>query len=106
MPSFYPHLSKSNTIAMKDFLLIKCIGVGGFSRVYLVKKLSNGRFYAMKLIDKEFIIKKKTECIVRNERDIMSVVDHPFLVKLEYSFEHRNFLVFILEFCSGGELFQ
>lgn len=36
----------------------------------------------------------------------MAVVDHPFLVKLEYAFEHRNFLVFVLEFCSGGELFQ
>jgi len=44
--------------------------------------------------------------IVQNERDIMAVVDHPFLVRLEYSFEHRNFLVFVLEYCSGGELFQ
>ena len=44
---------------MKDFTFLKCIGAGGFSRVYLVKKKSNGRFYAMKLIDKEFIIKNK-----------------------------------------------
>jgi serum/glucocorticoid-regulated kinase 2 len=38
---------------------VKCIGVGGFSRVYMVKKKSNGRFYAMKLIDKEFILSHK-----------------------------------------------
>jgi serum/glucocorticoid-regulated kinase 2 len=43
-------------ISLKDFIFMKCIGVGGFSRVYLVRKKSNGRFYAMKLIDKEFIL--------------------------------------------------
>lgn len=35
----------------------------------------------------------------------MSVVDNPFLIKLENAFESRNFIVFVLEFCSGGELF-
>jgi serum/glucocorticoid-regulated kinase 2 len=55
-------------IGLKDFLFIKCIGVGGFSRVYLVKRLSTGRFYAMKLIDKEFIIKRSTECTNSQQR--------------------------------------
>lgn len=35
----------------------------------------------------------------------MTVLDHPFIIKLEYSFESKNFIVFVLEFCSGGELF-
>jgi serum/glucocorticoid-regulated kinase 2 len=42
---------------------------------------------------------------VQNERDIMTVLDHPFITKLEHSFESHNFVVFVLEFCSGGELF-
>lgn len=29
-------------ISLKDFIFMKCIGVGGFSRVYLVRKKSNG----------------------------------------------------------------
>jgi serine/threonine protein kinase len=61
--------------------------VGGFSRVYLVKKKNTGRIYAMKLIDKEFILKNRKQGIVQNERDIMTVLDHPFIVKLEHSFE-------------------
>lgn len=35
----------------------------------------------------------------------MTVIEHPFIIKLEYSFECRNFVVFVMEFCSGGELF-
>ena len=48
-------------MGIKDFILLKCIGVGGFSRVYLVKKKDNGKFYALKLIDKKFILDNKKE---------------------------------------------
>ncbi|CAD8070948.1 unnamed protein product [Paramecium sonneborni] len=96
---------QQSKITLKDFIFVKCIGVGGFSRVYMVKKKSNGKFYAMKLIDKEFILQHKKQGIVQNERDIMTVLDHPFIIKLEYAFESKNFIVFVLEFCSGGELF-
>lgn len=46
---------------LRDFVFIKCIGVGGFSRVYLVKKKQTGRFYAMKIIEKRIILEKKIE---------------------------------------------
>lgn len=46
-------------VGLKDFVFIKNIGIGGFSLVYLVKKKDTGKFYALKLIDKEFIIAKK-----------------------------------------------
>lgn len=42
---------------------MKCIGVGGFSRVYLVKKKSTGKFFAMKIIDK----------LIIRERNISSI---------------------------------
>lgn len=35
----------------------------------------------------------------------MTNMKHPFLLKLEYAFETKSYLVFITEFCSGGELF-
>lgn len=43
-------------MGIKDFTLVKCIGVGGFSRVYMVRKKDDGKFYALKLIDKKFIM--------------------------------------------------
>ena len=75
----------------------------------------NARYtlYAMKLLDKDFIIKNKKEGIVQNERDIMVKMDHPFLLKLDFAFETKSYLVFITvnftyknqEYCNGGEMF-
>ena len=39
------------------------------------------------------------------ERNILVEVDHPFIVKLYYSFQNENKLFFALEYCPGGELF-
>ena len=35
----------------------------------------------------------------------MAKLDNPFIVNLEYSFESKHYLVFVLEYCAGGELF-
>lgn len=35
----------------------------------------------------------------------MSILNHPFIVKMQYAFESRKYLVFVLEYCFGGELF-
>jgi serine/threonine protein kinase len=59
-------------VSLRDFIFVKNIGVGGFSMVYLVKKRSNGKFYAMKLIEKSFISTHDKQSIVHNERLIMA----------------------------------
>lgn len=92
-------------VGLRDFQILKCIGSGGFSKVYLVRWKQNGRFYAMKLVDKEFILKHRKQELIQNERDIMSIINHPFAIQMLFCFEQRNFIVFVLEFCSGGELF-
>ncbi|EAR98561.2 Serine/Threonine kinase domain protein (macronuclear) [Tetrahymena thermophila SB210] len=92
-------------VGLESFHLIRCIGLGGFSRVYLVQKKDTGKMFALKLIDKKFIIENKKEVIVQNERNIMASIAHPFLLKLEYSFESKSYLGFCMEYCAGGELF-
>lgn len=61
--------------------------------------------FALKLIDKQFIIENKKEIIVSNERNIMTSILHPFLLKVEYIFESKSYLGFVMEYCAGGELF-
>lgn len=53
-------------IDMRCFDVIKCIGAGGFSKVFLVRFREDGRFYAMKLIDKHFIAEHNKKGIVEN----------------------------------------
>ncbi|CAD8071723.1 unnamed protein product [Paramecium sonneborni] len=92
-------------VGLKDFTLVKCIGVGGFSRVYMVRKRDNGKFYALKLIDKKFILENQKEIIVQNERDIMVQMENQFITPLHYAFETKYYIAFVLDYCAGGELF-
>lgn len=87
---------------IRSFEIIKCIGAGGFSKVFLVKFKEDGKFYAMKLIDKDFIVKNKKKSIVMNERNIMIEINHPFVLPLKFAFESSEFIIFVLEYCPGG----
>ncbi|CAD8167937.1 unnamed protein product [Paramecium pentaurelia] len=102
---YYLQSILTKRVGLKDFTLVKCIGVGGFSRVYMVRKKDNGKFYALKLIDKKFIFENSKEIIVQNERDIMTKMNNQFVTPLHYSFETKYYIAFVLEYCAGGELF-
>jgi serine/threonine protein kinase len=39
-------------VKLNDFDIIKCIGTGGFSRVFLARFKPTGVFYALKLMEK------------------------------------------------------
>jgi serine/threonine protein kinase len=39
-----------------------------------------------------------------SERNVLSVVNHPFIVKLNYAFQTKDKLFLILEFAPGGDL--
>lgn len=97
--------SSRKKIDMRCFDILKCIGAGGFSKVFLVRYKEDGKFYAMKLIDKHFIAENNKKGIVENERNIMVGMKHPFILEMKFSFETLDFLVFVLEYCPGGELF-
>ncbi|CAK68188.1 unnamed protein product (macronuclear) [Paramecium tetraurelia] len=84
---FYGTPSQSK-ITLQDFIFVKCIGVGGFSRVYMVKKKSMEEFIIN--IRNEVKVVKNLLGIAQNERDIMTVLDHPFMIKLEYAFEDQT----------------
>lgn len=40
---------------LKKYKIYKCLAIGGFSKVYLVRNLKDGNFYAMKVMLKKFI---------------------------------------------------
>lgn len=46
----------------------------------------NMNFYALKVIDKKFILKNNKEDIILNERQIMIQLNHPYIVNLEFAF--------------------
>jgi serum/glucocorticoid-regulated kinase 2 len=52
----------------------------------MVERKSDGIIYAMKTLKKDFIIKTKQVDQTKTERDIMTLINHPFVVKLHFAF--------------------
>lgn len=53
-------------IKLNSFEIVKVIGSGGFSKVFLVRFKGDGLFYAMKVINKSFILKQKKKQLIMN----------------------------------------
>ncbi|KAI6241300.1 Ribosomal protein S6 kinase [Aphelenchoides fujianensis] len=54
--------SRSDSVSMQDFALIRVLGKGAYGKVFLVKKIGgpdSNRFYAMKVIKKERLVAKQ-----------------------------------------------
>lgn len=73
---------ESSAVGIARFKFLKVIGSGGFSRVYLARSRQNGLFYAIKLLEKKKVIASNKKCILLNERNILSSVQHPFILRL------------------------
>lgn len=65
----------------------------------------SGNIYAMKVVEKEPLEKENKVKQVLNEKRIMEKLEHPFIVRLYWSFQSRKKLQFVMDFCAGGELF-
>jgi p70 ribosomal S6 kinase len=45
------------------------------------------------------------DIIIIAEREILSKIEHPFIVKLYFAFQTKSKLYLIMDFVNGGELF-
>lgn len=101
---FSPHL-KANNVTLKDFVLIKVLGKGSFGKVMLVRKRDSGGIFAMKVLEKENIIRRNQVEHTRTERSVLGCVKNRFIVRMRFAFQTTKKLYFVLDYCPGGELF-
>ena len=90
-----------------QFELLKVIGQGSYGKVFLVKKTTGndiGCLYAMKVL-KKATLKIRDRMRTKTERNILTEVEHPFIVKLHYAFQTEGKLYLVLDFKRGGDLF-
>lgn len=74
------------TTSLPDFERLKTLGTGSFGRVMLVQHKKSKGFHAMKILDKQKVVKLKQVEHTLNEKKILSAIKFPFLVNLEYYF--------------------
>nr|XP_015220139.1 PREDICTED: serine/threonine-protein kinase Sgk2 [Lepisosteus oculatus] len=88
-----------------DFDFLTVIGKGTFGKVLLAKRKSDHKFYAVKVLQKKVILKKKEQKNIMAERNVLlKSLKHPFLVGLHYSFQTAEKLYFVLDYVNGGEV--
>lgn len=82
------HIDLENpSVGLEDFEVLKVVGQGTFGKVYQVIKRGTSEIYAMKVMRKDKILEKNHAEYMKSERDILAKVNHPFIVKLRYSFQ-------------------
>lgn len=90
---------------LDDYTMLSVIGKGAYAKVVLVRKKTSGVLYALKSMKKKYIEKKQQCQRIMTERNILTEINHPFLIKIHASFQNDTKLYLVLEYCPGGELF-
>lgn len=116
-PGSRPHMSKDNRwvairraivqngpLGLDNFKLIKRLGCGDIGTVYLAELASSGCLFALKVMDVDFLISRKKMMRAQTEREILQMLDHPFLPTLYAHFTTDNLACLVMEFCPGGDL--
>uniref|UniRef100_A0A673JS10 non-specific serine/threonine protein kinase n=1 Tax=Sinocyclocheilus rhinocerous TaxID=307959 RepID=A0A673JS10_9TELE len=86
-------------VSVADFDYLKVIGTGSFGKVFLATHRENGRYYAVKVLQKHIILTRKEVNMT-----LLKTLNHPFLVKLHFSFQTKDRLYLVLDYACGGEV--
>lgn len=102
--------SPSRHIAPSDLRFNHRLGAGDIGSVYLAKLKcgTNGEegcvLFAAKVMDKRELASRSKEGRARTEREILELLDHPFLPTLYETIDAPKWICLLTEFCPGGDL--
>ncbi|KAL6906379.1 hypothetical protein ACP4OV_003980 [Aristida adscensionis] len=109
--------ARDGPLGMGSFRLLRRLGCGDIGTVYLSELSGNGGggataaaaaarpcWFAMKVMDKASLESRRKLIRAETEREILQLLDHPFLPTLYAHFETDRFACLVMEFCPGGDL--
>ena len=91
-------------IGFKSFEISEILGHGAFGKVFKCKRKGYEQDYAMKILKKAFLYRNKHLKYAITECNILKQADHPFVIKMHYSFQTPDNLYMILDCCPGTDL--
>lgn len=95
-------------LSLDELEFHRTIGVGSFGQVRLVTLKENpmGRAFALKSLKKIELIRHRLVERAESEKDILLMMDHPFIIRLLGTFQDQDYLYLALEYADGGDLFS
>ena len=99
-------INNADSITPCDFNYYKLLGRGAFTDVFLVTKKGDkpNKLMVMKVFNKDKILATNFKRYALTERNVMSVINHPFMVKLNYAFQTSSRLCLVMDYYAGGNL--
>ncbi|CAL9202375.1 unnamed protein product [Musa hybrid cultivar] len=97
--------NKGNVLLQK-YEVGRLLGKGTFAKVYYARNIRTSQSVAMKVIDKEKVLKVGLIDQIKREISVTRLVRHPNIVELYEVMATRSKIYFVLEYVKGGELFN
>uniref|UniRef100_A0A7C9ER07 non-specific serine/threonine protein kinase n=1 Tax=Opuntia streptacantha TaxID=393608 RepID=A0A7C9ER07_OPUST len=91
-------------LGLKHFRLLRRLGSGDIGTVYLAELVGTNCLFALKVMDNEFLARRKKLMRAQMEREILQMLDHPFLPTLYAHFATDKLSCLVMEYCPGGDL--
>ncbi|CAK9159573.1 unnamed protein product [Ilex paraguariensis] len=99
------HVTKQHGfLGLSHFNLLKKLGCGDIGTVYLTELIGTNCQFAIKVMDNEFLERRRKTPRAQTEREILRMLDHPFLPTLFAQFTSDNLSCLVMEYCPGGDL--
>ncbi|KAF6176048.1 hypothetical protein GIB67_000142 [Kingdonia uniflora] len=99
-------MEKKGSILMQKYELGQMLGQGTFAKVYYARNLESRQSVAIKVIDKEKILRVGMIDQIKREISVMRIVRHPNVVQLHEVMASKTKIYFVMEYVKGGELFE
>jgi len=89
-----------------DYVLGKTLGVGNFGKVKVATHEPTGKKVAVKILNRQKLRALEMGKKVRREIEIMRLCNHAHIIRLYEVIDTQRDIFVILEYVSGGELFD
>ncbi|KAF8391020.1 hypothetical protein HHK36_023320 [Tetracentron sinense] len=98
--------SSSSRTRVGKYELGRTLGEGTFAKVKFARNVEKGENVAIKILDKEKVLKHKMIGQIKREISTMKLIRHPNVIRMYEVMASKTKIYIVLEFVTGGELFD
>lgn len=99
-------MEKKGTVLMEKYKVDKLLGQGAFAKVFRARNLETKKRVAIKVINRDKVVKDGLVNQIKREITVMRMLKHPNIVQLYEVMPSRNKIYLVMEYVKGGELFR